>query len=329
MVVFRPFRILADEFNPGSLRDFVGRDWGGIRLEEDTRDSVKRSYKTKGGNFIRGEATILSTPSRAPWEVQALQDGGKGDSRITGFFLTFRDGGTRIDRLDLKPEEGEEWYPPRRYSDWNIRAYPKKGIALLVIKERDDRIPFALLTTPSRLERLLDKMERRATPPADPREEFDRRSSDIQVGFISVSIIKKDVKPRNESRFNDSLKTLAQRELNSGNIRYQLGGKGTLTITVSSYFKEDSDDNKVNVTTQLNGENERGKISGSGFGDAELSHRRDRAEDDLPYSSERALRSALDGLARQVESNLRKQKAPSVEDLRTQNFVSLIDAPTK
>jgi hypothetical protein len=325
----RLFTALADEFDSGSLRDFNGREWGGIRLDDDTRDDIKRRFKTKGGKFVRSEATILSTPSRALWEVQALQDGDRGDSRVTGFFLAFRDGGTRLDRLDLRASDGEEWYPQRRYSDWYIRAYPKAGIALMVVKERDDRIPFGLLTTPRRMERLLDKMERRAPSVSDPREQFDRMSSDLEVGFISASMIRTDVKPRNETRFTENLRTLAQRELDRGSVRYRPGAKGTLIITVNVYFKEDSDDNRVSVSTQLNAENERGKIYASGMGDSDLSHRRDRAEDDLPYSSERALRDALDRLMRQVDNNLRKQKAPSVDDLRLQNFLSLIDTPTK
>lgn len=103
-----------------TIEDFDGRGWGGVYLDDTTRDDFKNQYRTKGGNFIRPESTIVTSAPGAPWDIQALQDGTGGKAHITGFHVEFKDGGTSQDRLRGLDRDGgkrEEWFPQKRYSD--------------------------------------------------------------------------------------------------------------------------------------------------------------------------------------------------------------------
>jgi hypothetical protein len=321
--------LFLDDFDPEPIRDFDGRQWGGVRLDDMTRDEFKRRYNTKSGKFIRSEATIVSVSSRAPWDIQALQDGNKGDSRITGFYVAFRNDGMRLDRTDLDPRDGEEYFPRRRFSDWSVWAFPRRGIAFMVVKEGDDRVPYALLTTRERLQRMLDQMDRSSSRIEDIRDEFDELKRDVEVGFVSVSIIRNDIRPRNENRFTEDLRLQAEAGMNRGDLRFRVGGKGTLLVNVSVSFRDGDNFNRVDVSLQLNAMNERGKVTASTTGFGYLDKSRNRSEDRLESAARLAMLSALNNLPRQVERQISGQKAPSPAEYRSHQFVSLIDAPTK
>ena len=78
----------ADQyFDPRDIASFDGRGWEGVVLDETTRDDLKKQFRTKGGSFVRPEATILTPAPGARWEIQALQDANNGKARITGFHV--------------------------------------------------------------------------------------------------------------------------------------------------------------------------------------------------------------------------------------------------
>lgn len=319
-------RLADGNFDPGSLQDFNGRSWGDVRLNETTRDDFKRRYKTKGGKFIRPEATIVDTRN-APWELQILQDGTKGDSRITGFYLAYRDQ-PRLDRIEQN-DKAEYYYPQPRFSDWFVAAYPREGKAYMVVREQGNRIPAVLLTTPDRLERVVDKMERNPTSIGDLGAQFDRLNRDVEIGTVSVSIGKQDLRLGNERRFREDLTDRAKRDFDRSPIRIRSGIPGTIFLTININFRSGKDDNRVDVSAQLNAANERGQISAFGTGSEDLDRYEDRASRDLESAIDRAYRQARDTVTRQVDDRVRSQRPPSPEDYRVLAFVHLFETATK
>ena len=317
-------------FDPRSLNDFDGRSWGGVRLGETTRDEFKRRYKTKGGKFVRPEALIVTPASGALGEIQALTDGTGGDARVTAFYVAFGDRGTRLDRLEGgELRGGETWYPEPRFSDWHVLAYPRSGTALMVVREDDDRVPFALLTTPSRLERLLDGMQRDRTPVQDIRGRFDRLDRTVEVGTVTVTLSRKDLRLRNEEFILAALRLRARREIESDAVRYDPRGRGSVNVYLNIVFRDDSNVNYADANATLIGTNERGRVSASGYGRASLDRRERRASDQVGYAVQNAYLAAINDLRRQAERNVDRQKSPSSRDYRTHAFVALIDAATR
>lgn len=209
-------------------------------------------------------------------------------------------------------------------------AYPRRGIALLDVRERRDRIPYALLTTPDRLGRMLNGMEDRAPRIEDIRDEFDRMSREVEIGTVTISLTKKDLEPRGGgSRFEDDYRFRARRDIDRGDIRYGAGNAGSVYISVSIYFRDGRDDNHVEVSAQLNGKNERGQVSAFGSGKRDLDRSENRAYRDVDSAISRAYQDAIDDMLDQADRNIRGQKPPSPADYRKLAWIHLFDGPTK
>jgi hypothetical protein len=322
--------VFESTFDPSSLRDFDGRSWGSARLEDTTRDEFKRTYRTRGGKFVRPEALIVTPPSGALWEAQALFDGTDGRARLTGFYLTFKDDGVRLDRLeDGALSSGDKWYAEPRFSDWYVLADSRDGTALMVVSDGDDRVPAALLTTPSRLGRVLDRMKRDQTRVEDIRDKFDRLDKTVEVGTVAVLLNRKDVRPRNEELVLGALRLRAPREIENDAIRYSRNGRGSVTISFNIVCRDGDRDNHVDATATLVGSNERGRITETGFGRAPLDRDERRASRDVDYAIQNAYMIALNSLRSQVARKVRDQKPPSPREYRADVFVSLFDGATR
>lgn len=324
------FGFFDDLFAVDSLRDFEGREWGGVRLDETTRDDFKRRYKTRGGKFVRPDALIVTPSSSAPWEIQALVDGKGNDARLTGFHLTFRDRGIRLDRvleeIDAPTEEG---YPRERFSDWNLTLVPNRGIALMVVHEDDDRVPFALLTTRSRLERIGNALERNPTPVRDIADRFDRLDRTVEIGNTLVNLTRKDLRPRFEDLTLSGVRLRLPREIQSSDIRYSGRGSGSVIVNISIGFRDGDRNNAVSAFAQLNGSNERGGVSAGGTGRYPLDRKESDAKRDVDQAIRTAFELAIVDLRRQVARKINGQKPSSPADYRAGAFVRLIDAATR
>ncbi|HVK07021.1 MAG TPA: hypothetical protein VM490_26370 [Armatimonadaceae bacterium] len=317
-------------FDPRDIASFDGRGWEGVVLDETTRDDLKKQFRTKGGSFVRPEATILTPAPGARWEIQALQDANNGKARITGFHVEFRDGGVRPEEVGGRDwGRPDEWYPRERYSDWCVLAWPRNGVALLVVREQGDRPASALVTTPGRLGRMLDDMERNPTRVEDLRRQFDRLSRTVAIGQVTVSLSRKDIRPRRSDRFEDDYRSRARRDIDRGDIAYSPGEGGSVYVDVEIYFRDGKDNNRVEVSAQLSGRNERGQISASGSGSRRLDRYEDRAYDDLESAIDRAYDEAIDEMLGQAARNIRNQSPPSPADQRRLAWYRLFEAATR
>lgn len=322
--------LFADEtFDPGNLEDFDGRRWGDVRLDDTTRDEFKRRYRTKGGSFIRPSATIIDTRNRGDWDMQALQDGTSGSSRITGFYLIGRDGGRRLDSVARNLGRGQRMYSQVRFSDWFMQVFPDNGIALCVVREDDYRVPYAVLTTQRRLERIMDKARSREPDIDDPRRAFNRLSRDVMIGNTSVSITKRDIRPDYQDdmlrRYSDRLRN----NMDRGVLAYQPGASGSASILFSIYCSDGNRDNRVEANGSVNGKNERGNVSASAYTRVSLDRNKSRAENQLNRAIDDAFYRCSDDLRRNTENAVNDQQPPSIPELRRQSFFNLFDSATR
>jgi hypothetical protein len=190
--------------------------------------------------------------------IQALLDGTRGDSRLTGIRVVFGDDAPTLAALakgqDAQPER---FYAKTRYSDWNIAAYADKGLLLIASREEgadDDTVRVALLTQPRRAERALSRLSREPTPIKDIREEMKILSETIDVGTVEldssaqgVSVSSYDVR-----EVKEQIRDRAQR---SG-VRVRDGEPGVLSMSLSVAWSE-KDGGSVSASVTADGTVER------------------------------------------------------------------------
>lgn len=326
---FSLFRLFDAPFNPGTIKDFNGKTWGDVVLGDTTRDDFKRRYKTKGGHFVRTEALILNLTEEAPWEAQALTDGTKGDAVVTGFYLSFKGRGQLLERVVVPDGPATTYYAKQRYSDWYVAAYPGQGIALMVVNDDGPRVPYALLTTSSRLKRVLDPMTQDVTPVSTISQQFDSLDRNVMVGTVTVDVSGKEVPDAYKSIAVVYFQQQVPRDLKTDTLRYVKGANGTLDIDFDVSIRDNDSSNRVTARGDFTGSNGRGKIAVSARGDYDLDKKKDRARRDINDAVDRAYGEMIEDLKRQVSQAVNKQKPPSPADLRAAAFVNLFNDPTK
>jgi hypothetical protein len=312
---------------PEPLSRFDGTQWAGIRFGKTTRDDLKRNYKTQGGQFVRGEATIL-TPPPGIANVQILTNGRRGDSSAIGVRLQYSDAGPNVRELAAAfKEQPEIWYPEERYDDWYVQVFPKQGIFLYTIREpREDRIAQVLLCDPAKINSLLRTFQRETTEIKTRREFREEDLLPVEIGDVRVEFSGvRGVSIRDEDVVEDDLTEDMRRDLRSGRyMLYSRSSRGDLRITVSVSYKNGKG-GSVSASASLTSETPLGKISANGYGSENV-----RDEGDNPRWSgtrrfERAIRDAIESLERDVRDKVRKQQPPPLNVVRQTAWDDLIN----
>jgi hypothetical protein len=327
-----------------SLTSFDGRRWADMSLDSTTRDEVKRNYATQGARgddqFLRAGALILTPPKHDDdgdiKAIQALFDGSKGDSKLTGIRIVYGDFAPYVRDISRAwGIEPERYYAPKRYSNWSIVAFPRRGLALISTDEegsREESVRLAFLTTPRRLQNALRAFQTDPSDIRDINEDMSLESNSIQVGSVDVNIDVNGLDGWQVDSAREDVRRRVRDRLRRSDIEVNSGQSGSALIALKVSYENDKGGN-ISSNTSVNGQvfrrNGSQNVSVSGYGYQSLPKSRRDARNELSWRLQSAVDQMLNNLGDNVRKAIRNLRPPTPEEYRKSVWDQFITNTTK
>jgi hypothetical protein len=313
---------------------------------------LRQRFRTERGAFRR-EAFRFARPDDTDPRVEAVLDGRRGGSLVSGFFLTYADDRNGPDLTRLAQDRNarpERWYPAERYDDWHLAAFPEHGIAALVVNDDDDgrdgdgerastRVPFVLLCRPGSLTALLDgsRFRRNPTPVTDVETRLRQSPPVLEIGRVDVSVSLKHVQMRNvrdlesdlEEEIEDALSRSRRRRDDEAELVFRRGGEGTYNVNLQAEFNSPRRTTTVTASASIEGETGYGRVSAYGSGSDKINERGLADKENPVWRNGRNFERAFDEAVRDAERNvldkIRRLRPPAPNDARRAAWIALIN----
>jgi hypothetical protein len=313
-------------FTPDKIESFNGKSWAGLTLGVTTQDGVKQQFKNGRGDFSTSVEVKQEKDSTVPYRVSALYVNKDKNATLDGICIRYKNDGDGIPLEKLETalgEPGEVRYAERRYEDWKVIAYPKRGILLFVLK---DRVNMLLMGYPDRVANTYPMLtETSAGEIENYDDQFRDRERVLVFASTGVSFDLKNITLDNESREKRDIERDLRRASSSRYLRYEPGAStsGSYRISVSARYDRDKDKDGT-VTASLSGAGPFGPLSAT----KSVTFRLYKGDDDARLEDTRYDRAITEAM-RDVESDMirqvERQQPPPVQIVRRADWDKIID----
>lgn len=331
LIAMRPIRCEAqDYFKPDELAKFDGKSWGGLTIGESTTDDIKHAFKTSKG-AVRPEAMVLPQPAGSPVRIDVLMRGRGGKSILTGFRLAYNDGAMSRDQVkDLLPGEPEIWYARQRFSKWFVELFPDRGISVFVreTEEGKEEVPLILLCPPDQIRSVVTGFDRNPTKLQRVEDVYPEGKKLIELGQVRVDISScKGIDLDNKSDIENSLERQLRRLRTPSEVDIVSGGAGSLKVSIEISYKNKKGDVTADATVE--GNTQLGRVYTTGHGSEDIRDEGDKPAWKGSRRLERAMFDAVDRAISAAVDKIRKQRPPTIAELRELASNDAVNRATK
>ncbi|MBC8102977.1 MAG: hypothetical protein H7Z41_10365 [Cytophagales bacterium] len=310
-------------FTADKIESFNGRSWGGLILGVTTQDGVKRQFRNGRGEYSTSVEVKQENDSSIPYRVSALYINKDKNATLDGICIRYKNEveGIPLSKLQAVLDgPGEVLYPERRYENWKIVSYARRGILLFVFNERVVQL---LLGFPDRVRNTLPLLRDRASAIENYEDQFRSRERVLAFANTDVTFDLKKIRldnPRREERdLERDMERVSSRALHFDSS----ASTGSYRVSVTAHYDYDKDKDGT-VTASLSGTGPFGPLSTS----KSVTFRLYKGEDDMRLEDTRYYRAVTEAM-RTVERDMtvlvERQQPPPVETVRRADWDKLID----
>jgi hypothetical protein len=271
---------------------------------------------------------VLPQPSGSQVNVQVLMDGRGGQSRLVGFRLAYSGVGPDLQKLaDSLGAPSDTVYPLERFSDWRVQVFRRAGIAAFAVREGvRETVPLLLLTTPDRVDKLVQGFTDTPPPIGDLRRRFNPKDVEIRFGQVSVTFIKGMSDISDSSSLEPRIRNMATDDPGTRQLRYSSGSRGTYTVNISVDKPGQDHGGTVSVSVAANGDGPFRKVSASGYGSQQVGSGSDSVSPEVVVD---AFRQARNRMGSAMNDQIRKSLPSSPKAYRELVWNTLTDAAVR
>jgi len=315
----------APFFSPAKIDSFDGKSWAGLTLGETTQDGVKHQFQNGRGDFSTSVLLEQQDSKNVPFRVSALYPNKDKEARLDGICIKYKSDQDGIPLTKLQAalgDSGRTLYTARRFEEWEVVAYPKRGIILFVV---GDHVPMILMGDATRVANTLFMLKEQAPPILNYADQFRDVQHLLTFSRVDVSFSLKNIGFYDQDREKRSIERDMRRARGNGFIQYDssapYGPSYEVSIT-ANYSKDKGGDGSVEASIHGNGPF--GPLSASDTETFKIDKRDgDRHMEDTRY--DRALEDAMRSAERQIAQKVRDQQPPPMESVRIGDCGQIID----
>lgn len=315
--------IAEEAFTPPKISAWDGKAWGSLQLGQTTQEGVKRDFKDGRGEF-RNSVELKIEPEPA-YRLNALFPSVDKNAKLNGLVIRYKNDSDGLPIADLSQALGEEAktrYVSPRYDDWQVVAWPKRGILALAM---DGKASWVLLGEPGKVAAVFSSVS--ATEPTtvgevpDPGKGKDKEIvyGDVDVSF-SLTRIDLDRKDRERDNLESDLRRAGDGRGRTP-LRYERGVEGQYSLTISARSHDDKEGDG-SVSAHISGRTPYGKIDVYDSESFKVEKGRKHLEDTSYY---RAVSQAQRNVEEKALRELEKQGPPSADTVRRDQWTRLIE----